>query len=375
MNELQDDPSWTSYRDARASFLEAAGGARVLSIRHPLRGPAGEELALDAAILGDERAPALLVVVSGTHGVEGLGGSRAQTRLLDGWRSCLPGGDVCVLLVHALNPFGFAWSRRANEDGVDLARNFVDFTRPLPENPAFLEIADALVPRDFYGEGKRVADEAIRDWVQRRGPREARAMARGQYTHPRAPFYGGAAPAWSNSTFRTLMRRFADSCRRIIVVDIHTGLGTWGVGHLIGMHEATSEAARWGHVVWPGTFAPMGTGEVGYSVTGSLSAAVAEELPHALSLVATYEFGVGDEREAVEVLRADHWLHAYGKAADISNLETLAIRTRMRRAFFDASSAWGDAVYAQTASCVDGALQGLRDRAMIRSEGATVLHR
>ena len=30
----------------------------------------------------------------------------------------------CVLL-HALNPFGFAWRRRVNEDNVDLNRNFL----------------------------------------------------------------------------------------------------------------------------------------------------------------------------------------------------------------------------------------------------------
>ena len=32
--------------------------------------------------------------------------------------------------IHALNPFGFAWLRRVNEDNVDLNRNFQDFLSP-----------------------------------------------------------------------------------------------------------------------------------------------------------------------------------------------------------------------------------------------------
>ena len=34
--------------------------------------------------------------------------------------------DAAIVLVHALNPFGFAWRRRWNENKVDLNRNFLD---------------------------------------------------------------------------------------------------------------------------------------------------------------------------------------------------------------------------------------------------------
>ena len=98
------------YPEARAKFLAAAArrGARVQHWPHPLRGPLGEALATDTAWLGPEGAARVLVVLSGTHGVEGLAGSGPQIVFLHG---ALPGAlppDTAMLLVHAVNPHGFA---------------------------------------------------------------------------------------------------------------------------------------------------------------------------------------------------------------------------------------------------------------------------
>ena len=64
-----------SYVEARDKFLSAARqrGARVFRHVHPsVRGAQGEELSIDLALLGGEKAPALLLLSSGTHGVEGF---------------------------------------------------------------------------------------------------------------------------------------------------------------------------------------------------------------------------------------------------------------------------------------------------------------
>ncbi len=67
-----------------------------------------------------------LVVSSGVHGVEGFFGSAVQLAFLEklppDWR---PPEGAAVVLIHALNPFGFAWQRRFNEENVDLNRNFL----------------------------------------------------------------------------------------------------------------------------------------------------------------------------------------------------------------------------------------------------------
>ena len=70
----------SDYATARRNFLEAveAAGGTVESYVHPSLGPSGDELATDVALLGSPHATNVLVLVSGTHGVEGLAGSGLQ---------------------------------------------------------------------------------------------------------------------------------------------------------------------------------------------------------------------------------------------------------------------------------------------------------
>jgi len=74
-----------TYAEARDKFLAAGAerGARMFRDVHPSeRGAQGEELSIDGAKIGDDKAPALLLLTSGTHGVEGLCGSGCQAALL-----------------------------------------------------------------------------------------------------------------------------------------------------------------------------------------------------------------------------------------------------------------------------------------------------
>ena len=68
-----------------------------------------------------------------------------------------------MLLVHAINPHGFAWLRRTTEEGVDLNRNCVGFAPP-PANHAYAELADAFVPPDLGPETLAAADAVLSRW-------------------------------------------------------------------------------------------------------------------------------------------------------------------------------------------------------------------
>ena len=102
------------YPQARARFREAAGaaGGALDAIANPNRGPDGGELTTDVAWFGPRTAEQVLVMVCGTHGVEGFCGAGAQVDWLRrGEAARLPAG-MAALLVHAINPYGFAWLRR-----------------------------------------------------------------------------------------------------------------------------------------------------------------------------------------------------------------------------------------------------------------------
>jgi hypothetical protein len=73
-----------TYSEARAKFLAAARAAGANLIQHALpkfRGPRDQELILDVARLGPQKPESLLVLISGTHGIEGFLRLRLSDRL------------------------------------------------------------------------------------------------------------------------------------------------------------------------------------------------------------------------------------------------------------------------------------------------------
>src|SRR4029450_13050611 len=73
-----------TYAEARERFLAAADGAGLDVHTHapPMLGRDGEPLAMDVARFGAPDAPALLMITSGCHGIEGFCGSGVQGALL-----------------------------------------------------------------------------------------------------------------------------------------------------------------------------------------------------------------------------------------------------------------------------------------------------
>ena len=76
----------STYSQAREKFLGAAraSNAEIACYENPHLGSEREQLFTDVALLGLESAPSVLVLCSGTHGVEGFCGSAIQTGLLRG---------------------------------------------------------------------------------------------------------------------------------------------------------------------------------------------------------------------------------------------------------------------------------------------------
>ena len=101
------------YASARERFRATATGAGASLDAYELpnrRGLNDETLAIDVASLRMEGAERVLVLVSGTHGVEGFCGSAAQIALLHDrpLHALLERLNVAILVVHAINPYGDA---------------------------------------------------------------------------------------------------------------------------------------------------------------------------------------------------------------------------------------------------------------------------
>ena len=351
-----------TYAQARARFLKAAetAGARITSEPHPLKGPDGEALAIDIARLGAEGAPKLLAITSGTHGIEGYTGSAIQTRLMeDGIAARLP-ADTELILIHAVNPWGFAHGRRVNEDNVDLNRNFL--TPPFPENPGYEALHALMLPETWTAETIQKSQEGMLAYAEKHGfDKLVEALSVGQYRHPDGLFYGGTAPVWSNGLMRKLFEDLFLDRKAVAFIDIHTGLGERGAGELLCTlpmsHPAYKQAVAW----LGGDVRSTSDGSsVSADVQGPMKNALIERLegprgPETLMAI-SIEYGTVPSMEVAAALQADNWLYAKG---DPKSPQGREIAKALRGVFLIEEDDWAQQVQEQADRLVANTLKGL----------------
>jgi hypothetical protein len=352
----------SSYRASRETFLRLArdAGATLTRHEHPRRGTDGGTVATDVASIGAADARRVLIVVSATHGVEGLCGAGVQHALLADTRRVGPG--VRVLLVHALNPHGFLDLRRTDEDNVDLNRNFVAHDGRYPDGSAYEEVHPWLVPDDWDGPARAAADRALADYERRAGASALQAaITRGQYTHPDGLFYGGRAASWSHRLWRSLLRQHAGAATHVAVLDLHSGLGARGACELIsGAPVAGREHAAAVQFFGERLVSP-GAGSTAAAAGGYMGVSVEQMLPRAHGALVVAEFGTRPFDQVLASLRADNWLHARGRRSGSSLHRN--VRAAMEDAFVGRDAEWQDAVLGRAREIWLRALAGLVDAA------------
>ena len=337
------------YAEARDKF-NAAAAARSLPLErheHPTaRGARGEALSIDVALLGDTNAPTMLLLTSGMHGVEGFAGSGCQVGLMqdDSVRAAIAESGVTVVFCHAVNPYGFSHLRRANEDNVDVNRNFRDFAQPLAQNEAYASLHAMLVPDDWPPSRSNM--EALMASAAHHGLARLQAIiTSGQSEFPDGLFYTGRARTWSNTTLREVLARHGKHRRALGWIDIHTGLGPWGQAEKIynGPDEpaAIARAKAWYGIDVTTFYDGTSTSA---ALTGVAYHAAVETCPAAKFTGIGLEFGTRPLTETLQALRGEQWLTNHPSAPEALRL---AIKRQMGDAFFDESIAWQALVYGQ----------------------------
>lgn len=349
-------PLASSYADARAAFLDAAAAAhaRLSTFPHALEGLDGEELAIDVAEVGPADADDVVIVVSGTHGVEGYLGSALQRHHLG---TLEPERGPAIVFVHALNPHGFSWVRRVNEDNVDLNRNFVDWSQPPPRNDEYREIADVLVPSSWTADEQERTMLTLLAKLEEVGPERMQLIVSGgQYDDPDGIFYGGDRPTWSNHWVRDFLARRLAGVRRAVIIDLHTGLGPWGHGELIS-HASPDDPMFERQLAWWGEVTSLLDGSsVSAELAGDWLAAAETMLTDTELTAVALEYGTVDLLTVLNSLRADAVLHAHG---DPTGSGAAAVRAQVRAAFLDDDPAWLETCWTRYRSVVTAAIDRL----------------
>jgi hypothetical protein len=348
------------YNESRGKFRDAgaAAGAALDSYHNPATGPDGLALSTETAWLGPRQAERVLVVMSGTHGVECFCGSGIQVGLLRSGIAMERPEGVALLLIHAINPSGFAWLRRVTEGNIDLNRNFVGHDRLYPVNSGYEQLREAICPKEWTSKGRQAADSVLQAYGAKHGVMALQAaITSGQFVDPDGVFYGGQTPTWSNRTLREILGRHVDGARHVGFIDLHTGLGPYGVGEIMNNHVP-------GHSGYPRVKDWFGaeatSGEDGNSssapVAGDTNIALDETLRGTAVTGITLEYGTEPLRDMIDALRGDNWLHVHGR---VDSAEGRALKARTREAFYPDRDDWRAMVLERAVDVTRRALRGL----------------
>jgi len=347
-----------SYAEARRRFLEAAdtAGARVQS--YALPSPSADTLALDVAVLGTDDAPAL-VVSSGVHGVEGFFGSAAQLALLEQLGKATPRPAVRYVLIHGVNAYGFAHLRRVNEDNVDLNRNFMTSASDYAGAPGgYAGLNGLLNPESPPSRFEPFKAKAL--WnIWRTGlPALKETVARGQYEFPRGLFYGGKKPCASTRIIQNHCGTWLAASKRIVHIDLHTGLGPHGSYKLLLTESDYSERRDWyAQTFGAGHIEPLTQPDgMAYRVSGQWGPWMQQHFPTRDYRFAGAEFGTYDVIRVLAALRAENRAHHYGAPDSPAYRRAKA---ELRECFCPASPAWRNRVIDAGLQVVNQGMQAL----------------
>ena len=347
------------YAEGRRRWLECLSAltcpVRYLPYQYEGEGPNQEALITDTVWLGADNASKVVVIISGTHGVEGLAGNAVQLDLLVrlAAQTLTFSADTAILLIHALTPWGYAWLRRCDAEGIDLNRNSVDFTKPLPENPGYEALIPLLRIDDPDERKTRLAEQRS----QLGQTVYETAISAGQYTDPNGPFYGGKAPAHGRLVTEDLIHRYQLAQRDLIVIDVHTGLGSFGYGEIICDHLPDSAGTAVAQRLFGKSVMLPALGTSSSGLKQGLMDFVWHRIMNNRSCYITLEFGTYPTHELLEVLLTDHllWAQTGNEAARHAHSQL------MREHFCPDDRAWKEMVLFRAHQVIQQALNGLAD--------------
>lgn len=351
-----------NYAAGRTAFLSGAARHKATIDSYPIeaRGPDNEELAIDTAYFGPTDPQRVLVVSSGIHGVEGFLGSAVQDRL---WAQQLSSlslpKDTALLMVHAINPYGFAHIRRVNENNVDLNRNFCAHPDGHSDNDGYDLYYDILNPKDFDPDREQERFVRLGQIAQEEGMARMQAIiSSGQYKHPTGLQFGGARNELSNTHMRAITKKYLKGVPQVTWVDFHTGLGVSATVELMFADLPDSAAFARGQRFYGERARSIRGGEsVSADLNGVLACGVEAELgPDTELTMAMAEFGTHNPLRVFMAFRADNWLVQHG---DLGSEQATQIKAELKEAFSPEAPEWQTEVLRVGADVIDRALRGL----------------
>jgi predicted deacylase len=301
------------YETSRDRFVSAAMKAGGVLTQLPSHtDESGRKLFTDIAWFGNPAPEKVLMVLSGVHGVEGFAGSAIQLAAIEALET-LP-AESAVVMVHALNAYGMANLRRFNRNNVDLNRNF-----HFSENDWDVESKVYASLDPFFNPQRppRKLDafylRALITRLRFGMPHVRQALTGGQHCHPKGLYYGGKGlePEAANY-IDWLQQSGLLQVKKLMVLDLHTGLGQYGEQSLFMRSDASTReelSEKLGIEVTP---SKTESATMGYSHGGGNSGVYRKLFQGKHLACLTVEYGTYKGLKMLHAMRAENQHHNYG---------------------------------------------------------------
>lgn len=329
------------YAGARRAFLSQGDAlarrfAQAERFAIPVDSQAGvPDLFVDGLYVPAQQSPKrLLILSSAVHGVEGPTGSAVMRMFMDEFMREALLMDTGVLLLHAINPYGFAQQRRFTEDNVDLNRNAATTDVLYQTQNAGYPMVDPLInPSDAADLGawqhRLFLLRSIAQIARHGMPVLRQAVLQGQYTHPRGIYYGGQALAPQLAALAPRLGEILERYPLSMSIDLHTGYGARGQLHVFLNPPESPQLRQALESVFDGQRIDWGSGKDFYTVTGDVTGWIGALRQSGAHLPAVFEYGTLDSQTTLGAVKSLHITvlenqgaqHGYASAEDEARIK------------------------------------------------------
>lgn len=240
-----------NYQDSKEKFIKKTNElVRLYQNTQAGAIVVGEEkLTVDYFYIpAQEKTQKLISITSGNHGPEAYAGAALQHQFLDKTIKTIDFKNTGLILVHALNPWGFKYHRRGTENNVNLNRNF-DISKKIFETPndGYSKLKTTLEIREKVNSKAYPSLNLLKKMFFEVGVTQqslTEAIGRGQYTSKTGINYGGNSFEPQTLKMIEILRPIVAEYSEIFHIDLHTGLGDNGILHIMtppNMNEASTK--------------------------------------------------------------------------------------------------------------------------------------
>jgi len=359
-----------SYSECRDAFIRATDDVKsrykkvdLSSIR--IDSPTDTNLTIDwCHIPAQKETKRLLILTSAVHGVEGYAGSAIQQMFLKELIDDQYMEDMGILLIHAVNPYGFMNNRRFTENNVDLNRNCSN-TPDLysSENSGYAELNLFLNPEkevNLTGFDNLFFHLAAVGQIAKKSMGVLRqAVLQGQYQFEKGVYFGGNELEPSIVAVTELVQDIAEPYETVLSIDLHTGYGTNGTLHLFP--DPLKDVKKRARIenVFEGNSIDWGDSDDFYVVTGSFASYLGTLIPEKDYLTMTFEFGTLDTKTTMGSIRALHnvIVENQGVQYGYKSAQTeVDVKSRYLEGYYPSSEKWRSKVVQDTRSLLSQTL-------------------